>query len=144
MTDTHWEGAETLRKHSLSIFASHGKQNDLPQALVEIQRAGEWSKPVELHLQSSLQYPAGRHHWRRPTLGRFLVRRNTPGRLWLLKKQPGRKRNTQTPDWYLQEDACDGQVDRPDCRADTMDRAIERMWALSVPAAEHSCRPKPK
>ena len=33
--------------------------------------------------------------------------------------------------------------DRPDCRAETMDRAIERMWALSVPAAEHSCRLKP-
>ena len=33
--------------------------------------------------------------------------------------------------------------DRPDCRAETMDRAIERMWAPSVPAAEHSCRLKP-
>ena len=33
--------------------------------------------------------------------------------------------------------------DRPDCRAETMDRAIERMWAPSVPAAEQSCRLKP-
>ena len=34
-------------------------------------------------------------------------------------------------------------VERPDCRAETMDRAIERIWALSVPAAVHSCLPKP-
>ena len=33
--------------------------------------------------------------------------------------------------------------ERTDCRAETMDRAIERMWALSLPAAEHSCWPKP-
>ena len=34
-------------------------------------------------------------------------------------------------------------VDRPDCNAETMDRAIEKIWALSVHAASYNCWPKP-
>ena len=35
-------------------------------------------------------------------------------------------------------------VDRPDWRAEARESAIERMWALSVPAAAHNCWPNPE